>query len=52
MYLKAKPFSILQLATVDDINSLGQAIGELDETFPNMDGMNNPKKLPIVIDFF
>lgn len=31
--LKNVPFSIVQPATEDDINSLGQGIGELNETF-------------------
>ena len=43
---------MLQPATEDDIRSLGQASGELDERFPNMDGMNNAKKSTEVQDFF
>ena len=50
--LKDLPFSILQPATEDDINSLEQAIGELNETFPNMDSMNDAKKSTVVLDFF
>lgn len=49
---KDVPFSMLQPATEDDIRSLGQASGELDERFPNMDGMNNAKKSTEVQDFF
>ena len=47
MSFKGTSFSIFQQATQDDISSLGQAIGELDETF-----LNVSKKLPVALDFF
>ena len=43
--LKNVPFSILQPAAENDINYLGEAIGELDEVFPNMDNMDDKKKV-------
>ena len=42
--LKNVPFSILQPAAENDINYLGEAIGELDEVFPNMDNIDDKKK--------
>ena len=33
------------------IKGLRQAIGELDEIFPNMDSMNAAKVSPVVLDF-
>ena len=48
---KDVPSSILQPAADDYINSLGKAIGELNETFPTMDSMNGANKSAIVPDF-
>ena len=52
MSVKDVPFSILHPATEDDINSLGQAIGEFGEAFQNMGCGYNAKKLLVVLDFF
>ena len=48
---KDVPFSILQPAADDYINSLEKAIGELNETFPTMDSMNGANKSAIVTNF-
>lgn len=52
MSLKDVPFSILHPAAEDDINSLGQAIGEFGEAFRNMGCRYNAKKSLVVLDFF
>ena len=52
MSLKDVPFSILHPAAEDDINSLGQAIGECGEAFRNMGCRYNGKKSLVVLNFF
>ena len=49
---KDVPFSILHSAAEDDINSLGQAIGEFGEAFRNMGCRYNGKKSLVVLNFF
>ena len=50
--LKDIPFSILQPATDEHIDSLEQTLSELDEGFPDMNSMIDIKKLEAVLDFY